>query len=80
MTPTEVLDSIGQLSRIVCSDGLDLAARTSERLPRCVRIGSQLSAEHLWERANVFLAAVRSVVKLGLLACVAIEVLWFVVT
>ena len=43
-------------------------------------IGSQLFAELRWQRANVPLAAVRSVVKLGLLAGVAIEVLWFVVT
>ena len=42
-------------------------------------VSCQLFAELLWQRANGFLAAVRSVVKLGLLTGVEIEALGFVV-
>ena len=42
-------------------------------------ISGQLFTELRWQRANVFLAAVRSVVKLGLLTGVVIEVIGFVV-
>ena len=43
-------------------------------------ISSQLFTELRWQRADVSLAAMRSVVKLGMLTGVAVEVLWFVVT